>query len=304
MPMKRILLVSLIVSGCIGTDYVDDPLVGEKIVVAEEQIALMPSEMATVMAAYYDQYGVERMVPLVWSTTNMSIAEVDNMGLITALSVGQCVIRPSYGDFEGPEISVNVVDDPEAVATVTISSATTQLMIGEKVQLQAVVKNIHGEVLSDKTVLWGSGNGSVISVSATGEAEGIGSGLTSVNAYADGVKSNTLFFTVGGMMRSGTFVSVGSYQAKGTAVLETAGSQLVLTFSSDFETSFALGTYVYLANSTNGSTVRAEGLEVQEIFTNGAKTFNISGVGLSDYKYVIILCKPASVTFGYAELNP
>jgi hypothetical protein len=53
--------------------------------------------------------------------------------------------------------------------------------------------------------------------------------------------------------------------------------------------------------------VRASGLEVAQIVDNGAKTFNLSnikpGIGLNDYKYVIILCKPASVTFGYAELK-
>jgi hypothetical protein len=53
--------------------------------------------------------------------------------------------------------------------------------------------------------------------------------------------------------------------------------------------------------------VRASGLEVAQISTNGAKTFDITAIrpatGLFDYQYVIILCKPASLTFGYAELK-
>jgi hypothetical protein len=62
-----------------------------------------------------------------------------------------------------------------------------------------------------------------------------------------------------------------------------------------------------MANVTNGSQVKANGLEVAQITTNGAKSFNLSalrpGIKLTDYSYVIILCKPASVTFGYAELK-
>lgn len=77
--------------------------------------------------------------------------------------------------------------------------------------------------------------------------------------------------------------------------------------SSNFETSFALGTFIYLANSTSGSSVRSTGLEVAEIKNNGAKTFNItqikSNATLTDFKYVVILCKPASLTFGFAELK-
>jgi hypothetical protein len=40
---------------------------------------------------------------------------------------------------------------------------------------------------------------------------------------------------------------------------------------------------------------------------NGGITFNASSlksdVALSDYQYVIVLCKPASITFGFAELD-
>ena len=67
------------------------------------------------------------------------------------------------------------------------------------------------------------------------------------------------------------------------------------------------GTFVYLANSTNGATVRSAGVELGQIFKDGTHSFDISqlnnAIGLNDYKYVIILCKPASVTFGFAELK-
>jgi hypothetical protein len=90
-------------------------------------------------------------------------------------------------------------------------------------------------------------------------------------------------------------------------MLRTENGQLILDLGANFRTSFALGTYIYLANSTNAGNVRSAGLEVAQIRENGAQTFNISAlnrnVGLFDYRYVVILCKPATVTFGYADLN-
>jgi hypothetical protein len=91
------------------------------------------------------------------------------------------------------------------------------------------------------------------------------------------------------------------------AILKEVDGNIILELSSNFETSFALGTFIYMANVTNGSQVRSSGLEVAQITTNGAKSFNLTainpGIKLTDYTYVIILCKPATVTFGYAQLN-
>jgi hypothetical protein len=86
-----------------------------------------------------------------------------------------------------------------------------------------------------------------------------------------------------------------------------SNGKLTLTLSDNFETSFALGTFVYLANSTAGSAVRSQGLELGEVKTNGAKSFDITAINgnvkIDTYRYAIILCKPASLTFGYADLK-
>jgi Bacterial Ig-like domain (group 2)/Electron transfer DM13 len=305
MKYAFILLIGLF--GCVGTDYVDDPIIGEKIILADETIALIPGQQYQAFAEYYDQYGIARDVAFTWESSEPSIADVTSAGLIMAKTVGQSLVQPSYKNFLGPHIMVTVVSDPDAVATVEIVPVTTSLAVGAKVQLQAVVKNINGNVLNGKVVEWFSENSSIISVTASGLVEAIGNGIAAVHAKVEGVKSNNLSFTVNGMVRSAMFVSAGGYQTVGTAKLEIVNNQLILTFSSDFDTDFALGTFIYLANSTNGSTVRSTGFEVGQITTDGAKTFNITqlnpNIGLNDYRYVIVLCRPASVTFGYADLK-
>jgi hypothetical protein len=59
--------------------------------------------------------------------------------------------------------------------------------------------------------------------------------------------------------------------------------------------------------NSNASTVKSAGLELGQISVNGTHSFDITAINstvkLGDYKYVIILCKPATVIFGYAELK-
>ncbi len=307
-PLGLFLLTTL--SGCIGTDYFDDKIVPEQIkLVSDPTLALLPNHQAQVLAEYYNEYGIKESVALGWQSSNSTVAEVDNNGTITANGTGQAIVEPYYKEFVGQEkIIVTVVSDPTAVATVeVINPSSTSLSTGAKIQLAATVRNVIGTELIGKAIEWFSENESILKVSSSGQVEAVGVGIAGVHAKVEGVKSNNIDFTVNGLVRTGTFVQAGGYKAVGTSRLEIINNELILTFSDNFDTDFALGTFIYLANSTNGSTVRASGLELGQIFTDGAKRFNISqinpNIGLNDYRYAIVLCKPASVTFGYADLK-
>ncbi len=294
-------------AGCIGIDRIDDPIVGEKIEVSHTQVAMMAGETFQLSAVYSDPYGIPREVALNWTSSASNVATVDATGKIIALAVGQAVIQPAFQAFLGPLINVVVVGDPNQVATVTVAASKTSLNVSEKITMQISVTNIDDQPLTGRTIEWFSENGNILSVSSQGEVTALAEGVAGVHAKADGVKSNTVNFTVG-MTRTGSFQPAGGYQAEGTATLRIDNGQLLLDLSADFKTSFALGTFIYLANSTNGSMVRSGGLEIAQITTNGARTFNVTqvnaNVGLFDYRYVIVLCKPASATFGFADMKP
>lgn len=302
-----ILVFLLVLSGCIGVDYLDDPIVRESIETESQPIALLKGNSFQATARYYNQYGIEQPVDLVWASSSPVIASVSANGLVTANASGQATIVVSFNTIQS-SFQVNVVLDETQVASieVTVPENQTSLAIGGTKSLSATVKNINGQPLMGRTVEWFSENTSIASVDNTGLVTGLGMGMVDVHAKSEGVKSNVITFSVGGG-RSGSFVGAGGYTAVGTATLSLMDNKLILQFSNNFQTSFALGTFVYLANSTNGAQVRASGLEVAQITTNGAKTFDITAIspttGLLDYQYVIILCKPASLTFGYAELK-
>lgn len=294
-------------SSCIGTDYVDDPIVGERIEMNRSQLALMVDETQALSAIYYDQYGIEKSVELTWASSAPLVATVDSKGLVKAMSAGQAMVVASFGNTVSSSLNITVVANTNQVAKVEITTPANKisLAVGESHTLSVTVKNINDEILTGRTVQWFSENASIATVN-NGVVTGVSTGLVDIHAKVEGVKSNLLNFSIGGGL-SGSFVSAGGYKAIGMASLKELNGDIILEFSTNFETSFALGTFVYMSNVTNGSQVKANGLEVAQITTNGAKSFNLSaispGIKLIDYKYVIILCKPASVTFGYAELK-
>ena len=131
------------------------------------------------------------------------------------------------------------------------------------------------------------------------------------DAAADSTDSPTTDPPVAaGNERSGQLEGRGGYDARGTVTLSrNDDGELLLTTSEDFSVTLALGTFLYLSNSQAGGATAADGLEVADVSERleGAQTYNVSAlngnVDLDTYQYVVVLCKPARITFGLAELN-
>lgn len=304
--VARYTLVFVLFWNCIGVDRIDDPIIGARIEVDKDVVALKKGETAQINAIYYNQYGLAEKASLEWMSANGQVVSVSN-GKLTAINSGQTTVAATNGLVTSRSIQVNVVLDASEVAQVLIApSASQNLKVGESIQFAASARNIDGSALVGKPIEWFSENSFIATVNSGGLVTGRAAGLVDIHAKSNGVKSNIVNVIVG-EGRVGTFVSSGGYKAVGTATLKQADGKLMLELSSNFETSFALGTFVYLANTTSGSQVRAAGFEVAQITTGGAKSFNLTAlrpeIKITDYNYVVILCKPASVTFGFALLN-
>ncbi len=267
-------------------------------------LGLMTGEKQLVTVEYLNQYGVKEDPTLTWTVAVPSVASV-TANEITALAPGTTFISASVGEVN-VSINLTVVANSNSVASVMIDvPSTTSLQLGQTVQLTATPKDISNKSLTGKSIEWFSENATIVSVSPTGLVTAVANGTGEVHAKSDGVKSNSIKFNIGAAAgaRTGTFVSAGGYSAVGTVTMEEMGSKVVVTLSSNFQASVALGTFIYLANSTAGGTVKTAGLELGP-WSSGAKTYDVPGVTLSQYKYVVVLCKPAGITFGFAELKP
>jgi len=296
-------------ASCIGTDEVDDPIVGESIVLGQEQLSLLVGNSAQATATFFNRFGIEEDVQLIWSSSNESVVTVDVAGLVTGEDGGQANLICSVGNTSSPPLLVTVVENEQDVAQVTISSSVgNQISVGQEVTLSVQVLNVFGNPIDDLEVEFTSLDPAYLSVNENGVATGVANGFGRIIATVEGVQSNTLGIQVGQTSRTGTFSGANGYDADGSTELFLADNgDLMLRLENDFDTDFALGTFIYLSNSTSGSVTRNEGVEIQEVTSGGAHLFNVSAidptVAIDDFNYVIVLCKPATITFGYAQLN-
>ncbi len=273
-------------------------------------LGLQKSEKQLVTLEYLNEFGVKEDKTFTWIVEKPSVASVSANNEITALAAGSTLLSATTGD-ASIRINLTVVENNNDVASVILAPpASSTLGISETAQLTATLKNSNNENLSSngQTIEWFSENSSILTVSSTGLVTAKAEGVAEVHAKANGsIKSNSIKFTVllssAASSRTGTFQSAGGYSAAGSVSVTEMAGNLVVSLGADYEASVALGTYIYLANSTFGGSVKSAGLELGQ-WSSGAKTFQAPGVTLNQYKYVVVLCKPASVTFGFAELNP
>ncbi len=303
-------LLVIAFTSCIGTDEEDAPIVGASISLSTDQVSLLVGESMQVEAAYFNIYGVEEEAELLWVSSNEEVASVNAMGVITAVSAGQTNLMASFGSAESIPLLVTVVKTEDDIANVTISSPQgTQISVGQSIQLEVSVTTVNGAIIEGLSVTFTSLNPDILGVDDQGVITGLMNGAGTVIAEVEGIQSNSLSVQVGVTSRTGSFSGANGYDASGsTELFINETGDLMLSLGTNFDTDFALGTYIYLSNYTSGSVTRNEGLEIQEITSGGSHLFNITSIdpnaSIDDYDYVIVLCKPATITFGYAQLTP
>ncbi|MDN5203206.1 DM13 domain-containing protein [Fulvivirgaceae bacterium BMA10] len=93
-----ILLMLVIVSGCIGTDFIEDVLIPPRVVISAKVDSLKVGESFQFVGEYYDSLGEEKPRQIAWQSSDANIISVDNTGLATALSEGDITITASVGN--------------------------------------------------------------------------------------------------------------------------------------------------------------------------------------------------------------
>jgi len=306
------ILITMVLAGCIGTDLIDAELVDEVILVTPEEASLLVGEQLMLEANYFDMFGVLSDATLSWQVDDSSIATVDETGKVIAISSGQAHINAKFGEVISNGVQITVVEDAIEIAKVSITEPDkTRIAPEETLQLTAEALNINDNTIDGKTITWSSSDPALATVDSDGLVKGVANGEVEITASSEGINSLPLALTVAGASaaKMATFSGAGSYTVKGTATLKfDENEDLILDLSQDFETSsFGVAIFIYLSNTTDGTSTKANGLELQEITTNGAKSFNVSdknaSAGLDTYQYVIVLCKPVGITFGLADFQ-
>lgn len=117
-----------------------------------------------------------------WRSDAVSVVTVDKSGVLSALTLGTATIFATIGGVTGTA-PVTVV--PLPVASVTITPNGGSLDRGQNLQLQAIVRDQFGGVLTDRTVTWTSTAPGIALVSASGFITTLAAGTAIITATAE-----------------------------------------------------------------------------------------------------------------------
>jgi uncharacterized protein YjdB len=129
------------------------------------------------------------------SSANAGIASVNSLGLVTAVSPGTTQITVVS---EGQSAIATIIVSqpaPAPVATVSVSPASSSLLVGATAQLSAVTRDASNNVLTGRVIAWSSSNSAISRVSTSGLVTAVAAGSATITATSE-TKTGTAAITV------------------------------------------------------------------------------------------------------------
>ena len=201
---------------------------GAALITVEAPVASIALELAATAVAVGDTVRVSGTPkdaqgqalhrPVTWTSSNTTLATVDETGLVTGVGIGTVTISGSAGGKRG-----DVVLEVQAAASlVTISSGAEgnqPLMIGGTRQLTADVKDAAGNVLDHVMVRWTSNAPGIVTVDDNGLVTGVARGTATITATCQHVTGSIDVRVAGeGEETTGNNLSVPAIFAEGIGV--------------------------------------------------------------------------------------
>ena len=111
-------IISFLLSGCIGTDIVDDITLNQ-LSIKSRIVSLAVGETFQFEADFFNEAGEMSDIHIVWESSDTNIISIDNTGLATAIGFGQVIISATAGD---------ITDTVELVVSNTTELASPERM--------------------------------------------------------------------------------------------------------------------------------------------------------------------------------
>ena len=146
--------------------------------------------------------------PITWSSNAPQFATVSSTGLVTGVAVGTATITATSEGISG-SASITVTSNSAAVASVTVTPASSIVPPGGTTQLTATTRDAQGNVLTGRSITWATGAPGVATVSSTGLVTGVATGTATITATSEGIPgSASVTVTGGGAATLGQWSSV------------------------------------------------------------------------------------------------
>ena len=189
----------------------------ESVTLDKSSLELTEGETATLTATVKPDNATNKTVT--WSSSNASIATVDQNGKVTAVAEGTATITAKAGE-KTATCTVAVKKNVVAVESITLDKSSLELTEGETATLTATVKPDNA---TNKTVTWSSDKTSVATVDANGKVTAVAEGTATITAKA-GDKTATCSVTV-----KKNVIAVESVTLDITSTILNTGETLTLT---------------------------------------------------------------------------
>ena len=118
-----------------------------------------------------------------WASSAPGTASVSSSGFVTGIALGTASM---IATIDGKQGSTVVTVRPPAVATVTVTPATSTITAGQTVPLTATLRDASNNILTGRVVAWSSSNLAIATVSASGVVTGVAAGSATITASSEG----------------------------------------------------------------------------------------------------------------------
>ena len=177
--------ISAAIDGRTGTAAITvSPQAVETVAITPEVDTINVGRRLTLRATPFDA----RNTPLVnraiaWTSSDPSIATVSSSGEVLALSVGTVRIRATV---EGKFAEAIITVLPVPVASVIVAPSQVTLNPGQTSQLTVTLSDSGGNVLTGRTITYGTSHPDIATVSTTGLVTAVAEGSAQIQATSEG----------------------------------------------------------------------------------------------------------------------
>jgi len=238
-----------------------------------------------------DQYGKDMTCPtLTWSSSNPSIATVDQFGLVTGMTEGSSSITTTTSGVTSGTSVTMVTTPPSVLTSIEITPTIAQIQIGTSQQLTAICSDQYGKNMTCPILTWSSSNPSMATVDQSGLVTGMTEGSSSITATASGVTSDTSVITVTILPPVLTTITI---SPASTSIQIGATQQLSVTCSDQYGAVFTCPILTWSSSDPSVATVDQSGLVTSIVEGSSSITATVSGV-TSGASVIMVTIPPAT----------
>jgi uncharacterized protein YjdB len=231
----------------------------------QASVALGISQSFVATGLFSDGSSVD-LASVTWSSSDPTVASIDNTGLATTLVPGTVTISATSGSVTGTT-SLSVL--PAQLVSISLNPAAPSLALGTSTQLSAVGQFSDGSTQILSSVTWNSSDPTIATVDSNGLVNTSATGSATVSAVSGSISGGTLVTVTNAVVSSITVTPINPSVAAGATQQFTATA----TFS-DLTTQDVSSSVTW--TSSDGSIATVSGSGLANTLTPGSSTITAS----------------------------